>query len=169
MLIIRSSTHERKSKSYVVMKKDRIYLTHNVLNEDISIAIIFKAMGIVSHQEMMLICTGSDAEFQDQFALNFEEADRLGVYTQEQALEFLGSKIKILRKPVGFGGPRRNHAQEALEALASVIIPHVIVRDLNFSSFFNDQPYLETLANVRRSKSILSRLYGSTRPFSLVG
>ena len=129
---VTSSTHERKSKTYVVMKKDRIYLTHNVLNEDICISIIFKAMGIVSHQEMMLICTGSDAEFQDQFALNFEEADRLGVYTQQQALEYLGSKIKIMRKPIGFGGPRRNHAQEALEALASVIIPHVPAKDLNF-------------------------------------
>ena len=114
------------------MKKDRIYLTHNVLNEDICISIIFKAMGIVSHQEMMLICTGSDAEFQDQFALNFEEADRLGVYTQHQALEYLGSKIKIMRKPIGFGGPKRSHAQEALEALASVIIPHVSAKDLNF-------------------------------------
>ena len=114
------------------MKKDRIYLTHNVINEDISIAIIFKAMGIVSHQEMMLICTGSDAEFQDQFALNFEDSDRLGVHTQQQALEHLGSRIKILRKPVGFGGPRRNYAQEALEALASVIIPHVPAKGLNF-------------------------------------
>ena len=114
------------------MKKDRLYLTHNVLNEDICIPIIFKAMGIASHQEMMLICTGADAEFQDQFALSFEEPDRLGIHTQHQALEYLGSKIKIMRKPVGYGAARRSYAQEALEALASVIIPHVPVKKMNF-------------------------------------
>ena len=114
------------------MKKDRIYLAHNVLNEDISIVILFKAMGVVSHQEMMLICTGTASEFQDQFALNFEEAERLGIHTQHQALEYLGSKIKILRKPVSSGVARRNHPQEALEALSSVILPHVPAKDLNF-------------------------------------
>ena len=107
-------------------------MTHNVLNEDICIPIIFKAMGITSHQEMMLICTGVSAEFQDQFALSFEEANQQKVYTQQQALEHLGSRIKIMRKPVGYGAARRNYAQEALEALASVIIPHVPVRGMNF-------------------------------------
>ena len=114
------------------MKKDRIYLTHNVLNEDMPIALIFKAMGITSDREILLLAAGRDAIYQDQFYMNFEECAKLGVHTQQQALEYLGSRIKIMRKPVGFGTPRRNFAQEALEALASVIITHVPVHGLDF-------------------------------------
>ena len=129
---VTSSTHERKSKSYVIMKKDRIYLTHNVLNEDMPIVLIFKAMGIVSDTEILLCVAGTDKIYQDQFALNFDECANLGVFTQQQALEYLGSRIKIMRKPTGFNNTRRNHSQEALEALASVIITHVPVKGLNF-------------------------------------
>ncbi|KAI4135010.1 MAG: hypothetical protein LQ347_001045 [Umbilicaria vellea] len=129
---VTSSTHERKSKSYVLLKKDRIYLKHNVLNEDIPIVLMFKAMGIDSDHEILFLVAGTDAIYQDQFSVNFEECARLGVYTQQQALEWLGARIKITRKPIGFGMPRRNHAQEALEAIASVIITHVPVQGLNF-------------------------------------
>ncbi|MCJ1374940.1 DNA-directed RNA polymerase III core subunit ret1 [Loxospora ochrophaea] len=129
---VTSSTHERKSKSYVIMKKERIYLTHNVLTEDMPIVLIFKAMGVHSDHEILLLVAGKDAIYQDQFAVNFEECAKLGVFTQQQALEYLGSHIKIMRKPVGVGFPRRNYAQEALEALASIIITHVHVSGLNF-------------------------------------
>ena len=114
------------------MKKDRIFLTHNVLNEDMPIVLIFKAMGITSDKEIMLFVTGTDPVYQDQFSLNFEECARLNVRTQQEALEYLGQRIKIMRKPVGFGNARRNYAQEAIEALASVIITHVPVHDMDF-------------------------------------
>ncbi|KAI9871660.1 MAG: DNA-directed RNA polymerase III core subunit ret1, partial [Pleopsidium flavum] len=129
---VTSSTHERKSKSYVLMKKGRIYLKHNVLNEDIPIVLILKAMGVHSDLEILLLVAGNDATYQDQFSVNFEECANLGIHTQQQALEYLGSRIKITRKPIGSGMPRRNFAQEALEAIASVIITHVPVEGLNF-------------------------------------
>ncbi|KAA6409993.1 MAG: DNA-directed RNA polymerase III subunit RPC2 [Lasallia pustulata] len=129
---VTSSTHERKSKSYVLLKKDRIYLKHNVLNEDIPIVLMFKAMGVDSDHEILFLVAGTDAIYQDQFSVNFEECAKLDVYTQQEALEYLGARIKITRKPIGFGMPRRNHAQEALEAIASVIITHVPVQGLNF-------------------------------------
>ncbi len=127
-----SSTHERKSKSYVLMKKGRIYLKHNVLSEDIPIVLTLKAMGVHSDLEILLLVAGNDATYQDQFSVNFEECAKLGVNTQQQALEYLGSRIKITRKPIGSGMPRRHFAQEALEAIASVIITHVPVHGLNF-------------------------------------
>ena len=130
--LVNSSTHERKSKSYVMMKKGRIYLTHNVLNEDMPIVLIFKAMGIQTDREILTLVTGTDAIYQDQFFVNFQECINLDVHTQQQALEYLGAHIKIMRKPIGIGMPRRNYAQEALEALASVIITHVPVSGLNF-------------------------------------
>lgn len=127
-----SSTHERKSKSYVLLKKERIYLKHNVLNEDIPVVIVLKAMGVQSDHEIMLLVAGEDEMYQDQFSINFEECSRLGVHSQQQALEYLGSRIKITRRPVGSGAFRRNYTQEAIEALASVIITHVPVYRLNF-------------------------------------
>jgi DNA-directed RNA polymerase III subunit RPC2 len=116
------------------MKKERIYLTHNVLNEDMPIVLVFKAMGITSDHEILQLVAGTDAIYQDQFSVNFEECSKLGVSTQQQALEYLGSRIKIMRRPIGFGMPRRIYAQEALEALASVIITHVSVQGFDFRS-----------------------------------
>ncbi|WP_423776845.1 hypothetical protein [Bacillus velezensis] len=46
-----SSTHERKSKSYVMLKKERISLQHNILTEALPIVIVLKAMGIQSDHE----------------------------------------------------------------------------------------------------------------------
>lgn len=129
---VTSSTHERKSKSYIVLKKDHLYMRHNILNEDIPIVVLLKAMGVTSDHEMMLLVAGADGSLQDDFAINFEDAISLGIYTQQQALEYIGTRIKITRKPMTFGMPRRNYVQEALEAVASVIIAHVPIDHLNF-------------------------------------
>jgi DNA-directed RNA polymerase III subunit RPC2 len=128
---VTSSTHLRKSKAYVLLKKERLYLRHNVLNDDVPIVIVFKAMGVQSDSEILSLVAGKDDVFQDKFAVNFEESTKLNIYTQQQALEFLGQKIT--RKHMG-GMPRRNYIQEALEALASIIIAHVPVQGLNFTS-----------------------------------
>ncbi|EDN09804.1 DNA-directed RNA polymerase III 130 kDa polypeptide [Histoplasma mississippiense (nom. inval.)] len=129
---VTSSSNERKSKSYIILKKDRIYMRHNVLSEDVPIVILLKAMGIQSDKEMLLLVAGIDSTFQEDFAINFEESVKLGIYTQHQALEYIGSRIKINRKPNSFGITRRNHVQEAIEAISSVIISHVVVENLNF-------------------------------------
>lgn len=91
--------------------------------------ILLKAMGIQSDKEMLLLVAGLDELYQKDFAVNFEETVKSGIYTQQQALEYMGSRIKITRKS---GPARRNYVQEAVEAIASVIISHVQVEDLNF-------------------------------------
>ncbi|OBT67980.1 DNA-directed RNA polymerase III subunit C2 [Pseudogymnoascus sp. 23342-1-I1] len=128
---VTSSTHERKSKSYVVMKKERIYLQHNVLTEAVPIVIALKAMGIQSDHEMLLLVAGTDATYQDDFAVNFEEAAKLGIFSQQQALEWIGGRVKMGKSR--FGQPqRRNFAQDGLEALANIVITHVPVVGLDF-------------------------------------
>ncbi|KAI9784089.1 MAG: DNA-directed RNA polymerase III core subunit ret1 [Peltula sp. TS41687] len=129
---VTSSTHERKSKSYVLLKKERLYLKHNILNEDVPIVVLFKAMGVQSDKEIMLLVAGLDREFQELFTVNFEECAKVNVFSQQQALEHIGARIKIQRKPVGSGVMRRNHVQEGLQALSMVIVPHVPVKGLNF-------------------------------------
>ncbi|PQE03149.1 hypothetical protein CJF30_00005674 [Rutstroemia sp. NJR-2017a BBW] len=131
---VTSSTHERKSKSYVLLKKERIYLQHNILQEAIPIVIILKGMGIQSDHELLLLVAGSDERYQDEFSVNFEEATKLGVHTQHQALEYIGARVKMgSRGAKGSGAPqRRNYVGDALEALANIIITHVPVIGLDF-------------------------------------
>ncbi|GAD97975.1 DNA-directed RNA polymerase III subunit RET1 [Paecilomyces variotii No. 5] len=127
---VTSSSNERKSKSYIILKKDRLYMKHNVLSEDIPLVILLKAMGIHSDKEMLLLVAGVDTSYQEDFAINFEEAIKLGIFTQQQALQWIGSRIKINRKQSS--AYSRTHVQEAVEAIASVIISHIEVKDLNF-------------------------------------
>ncbi|KAK5191874.1 DNA-directed RNA polymerase III complex subunit Rpc2 [Exophiala xenobiotica] len=129
---VTSSTHARKSKSYIVLKKDLLYMRHNILNEDVPVCILLKAMGVTSDLDMMAIVAGTDSVLQDDFAINFEETIKHHIHTQQQALDYLGARIKITRKPTPFGQSRRNYVQEALEAVSNVFIAHVPIENLNF-------------------------------------
>lgn len=132
---VTSSTHERKSKTYIMLKKDRITLNHNVLIENIPIVIVLKALGGMSDLEIIQLVAGSDEVYQDDFAVNFEEATKAGVFTQQQALEYIGARVKMgaARSKPGFGNmSRRNNVEEGLDALANIIIAHVPIENLDF-------------------------------------
>lgn len=135
---VTSSTTERKSKTYVALKKDRISLSHNVLVEAIPIAVVLKALGGLSDYEIMELVTGGDARYQDDFLINFDEATKVGVYTQQQALEYIGVRVKMGGGGGGFKGgrfnsaPRRSPAEEGLDALANLIVAHVVIDGLDF-------------------------------------
>ena len=107
-------------------------MKHNILNEDIPIVFVFKALGVQSDHEIMLLVTGADREYQDLFSINFEDCAKCQVYSQQQALEYIGSRVKVMRKPIGSGIARRNYVQEALGTLASIVLPHVHITGLNF-------------------------------------
>ena len=131
---VTSSTHERKSKTYVTLKKDRIALQHNVLVENIPIIIVLKALGGLSDYEIMQLAAGSDGRYQDDFVVNFDEATKAGVFTQQQALEYIGARVKMgtRNKPQAGMQARRNNVEEGLDALANIIIAHVPIEGLDF-------------------------------------
>ncbi|KAI5962489.1 RET1 [Candida pseudojiufengensis] len=126
---VTSSTHERKSKTYVITKNDKIYLKHNSISEDIPIVIVLKAAGITSDLEILQLVCGSDPNYQDLFVVNFEEAAKLEVFTQQQALLYLGKRVKTIRRA---GAPKLSQLQEGIEAVATTIIAHLTVSDLQF-------------------------------------
>ncbi|GAA6054796.1 hypothetical protein JCM3770_007439 [Rhodotorula araucariae] len=148
---VTSSTHERKSKTYVLTKHGKIYLKHNSIHEDIPIAVVLRALGIVSAREIVQLVCGNDDDYRAAFAINIEELDDLKtkggapipVQTQQQALDYIGHRVKVIRKTPGapgsgggFGGggawaPKRPASEEALEVLATVVLAHVPVEDLN--------------------------------------
>lgn len=137
---VTSSTHERKSKTYVVSRNDRLYLKHNSLSEDVPIVIALKAAGVASDMEVLQLVCGSDAAYQDLFAANFEEAAKCEVFTQHQALLYVGKRVKTVRRA---GAPRLTPFQEGVEAIATTIVAHVTVSDLQFRE---KALYLATMA-----------------------
>ena len=113
------------------MKHDRIYLKHNSINEELPIVLVLKALGIHSDNEILLLVAGNDAAYQDTFAINFEESAKYGIKTQQEALEYIGSKI-LMKGRTNFSDYRRRYVQEAMEALGGVVICHVPGRGLDF-------------------------------------
>lgn len=131
---VTSSTHERKSKTYVHLKNGKIHLQHNVLVESIPIVIVMRALMGYSDAEIMQLIAGLDGAYQDDLLCNFHEARALGVYTQKQSLEYIGARVKMGGKARAAVGPRlkQSNIEEALDALANVIVAHIRVDGLDF-------------------------------------
>ncbi|XP_064484675.1 DNA-directed RNA polymerase III subunit RPC2-like [Ornithodoros turicata] len=129
MCQVTSSTHEKKSRTNVSTKHGRYYLKHNCFTDDIPIAIVFKGMGLESDQEIVQMIGTAD-NIVSTFAPSLEECHRAMVFTQTQALKFLGSKTKQRR--MFFGGPRKTPVDEARDILATTILAHVPVEHYNF-------------------------------------
>lgn len=125
---ITSSTHERKSKAYILMKNGKVFMKNNTLGDDMPIAIILKAMGIESDIEAVQL-VGSEDYIINALALSLEEPRKLGIHTQMQALKYIGSKMKrynsSYRKPIP-------PEEEAREVLSRVVLSHVPVTNFDF-------------------------------------
>ncbi|KAF9579226.1 DNA-directed RNA polymerase III core subunit ret1, partial [Lunasporangiospora selenospora] len=128
---VTSSTMERKSKTYVGTKNGKIYLKHNSIADDVPIVVALKAMGMQSDKEITQLVCGQDSKYVDKFSPNLEECSTMKIFTQQQALDYIGSKIKAPKRSFG-QSVRKPPAEEALEILATVVLAHVEVHDSNF-------------------------------------
>ncbi|TFY61606.1 hypothetical protein EVG20_g6992 [Dentipellis fragilis] len=164
-----SSTHGGlKSKTYVATKKGKIYLRHNSIHEDVPIAIALKALGIQSDKEILLLTAGNSEAYKDAFAPNLEDAARLGIFTRHQALEWIGSRVKVNRRMMG---PRRPAWEEALEALATIVLAHVPVvgMDLRPKAIFVATMTRRVLMAVDDEKMVDDRDYVGNKRLELAG
>ncbi len=127
--LVTSLTHERKLKTYVVTKNDRLYLKHNSVAEDVPIVVVLKAAGITLDLEILQLVCGADPHYQDLFTVNFEEAAKLEVFTQHQALLYLGKRVKTVRRA---GAAKLLQLQEGVECVATTLVAHLTVADLQF-------------------------------------
>ncbi|KAF2182700.1 beta and beta-prime subunits of DNA dependent RNA-polymerase [Zopfia rhizophila CBS 207.26] len=167
---VTSSTHERKSKTYVIQKKGHMYLRHNNLSEEVPIVFVLKAMGVQSDHEILLLVAGEDSAYQDDFAVNFEACARESVFTQQQALEYIGYRVRIFKKSPG-AFQRRNYCLEAMECLTSVICPHVPVTGTNFrpKAFYVAFMARRVLMAMQDSKLVDDRDYVGNKRLELAG
>ena len=162
-----SSTHGGlKSKTYVVTKKGKIYLRHNSIAEDVPISIALKALGIQSDKEILLLTAGTTEAYRSTFSQCLEEAAKLGIFTRHQALEFIGAKVKVNRKVMG---PRRPAWEEALEALATIVLAHVAVKgtDLRPKAIFVGTMTRRVLMAMNDEKMVDDRDYVGNKRLEL--
>ena len=80
---VTSSTHERKSRTSIVVKQGRFYLKHNTLAEDCPLVVVFKAMGMESDQDIVQMIGHGDA-VERLFIPSLETCCQLKIYTQDE-------------------------------------------------------------------------------------
>ncbi len=85
---VTSSTHGTKSRTNITTKAGRYYLKHNSMEKDIPVAVVFKAMGVTSDQEIVQM-VGTEDAVMNAMAASLEECNRAGVFTQNQALRYI--------------------------------------------------------------------------------
>ena len=83
---------------------------------------------------MLLLVAGTDNIYQDEFTVNFEEAIKVGISSQQQALDYIGNRVKMggRGKIPGATMQRRTNIGDGIEALSNIIIAHVPVHGMNF-------------------------------------
>ncbi|KAJ7380971.1 DNA-directed RNA polymerase III subunit RPC2 [Desmophyllum pertusum] len=126
---VTSSTAERKSRTSIVTKQHKFRLKHNALSEDVPVVVVFKAMGIECEQEIVQM-VGCEEEVISTFAPSLEECHKLNIYTQLQALQYVGSKVRQRAT----WGKSRTKVEEARELLAGVMLAHVPVIKYDFKA-----------------------------------
>lgn len=127
---VTSSTHATKTKTVVGEKAGKYYLKHNSLNEDIPIAIIFKGLGITSDQEMIQLI-GLEDYIMETLTPCIYEAHSLQVFTQLQALNYIGTRVKTTMNKKSDEYRRKTKAQEGRDLLVKIVVAHVPVNEDN--------------------------------------
>ncbi|KAL4539453.1 hypothetical protein Ndes2437B_g02173 [Nannochloris sp. 'desiccata'] len=127
---VTSSTHERKSKTNVVIKQGKLHLRHNAFSEDVNVVVVMRAMGVQSDQEVLQLVGGGEA-FAARLTATLQACAEEGVKTKQQALEWLAKKVKgSTGRPnggAGFSRRTRSAVDEARDILANVVLCHVPV------------------------------------------
>lgn len=100
-------------------------MKHNSLNEDIPIAIAFKAFGITSDQEIVQTI-GLEDFIIEALTPCLYEAHAAQVYTQLQAWNYIGSRVKTTIKRFD-DSRKKTKTQEGRDILFKIILAHVPV------------------------------------------
>ena len=96
--------------------------------KEVGVVVVFKAMGVVSDQEIMQM-VGTEDKVMTKFAASLEECHRLRIFTQEQALKYIATKMRQKRF---FSGPKKSPSDDARDMLVNTVLAHVPVENFNF-------------------------------------
>ena len=136
-----------------------MYLKDNSLGEDMPIVPILRAMGVQSEQEIVTM-VGAEPEIVGHGGL--PRGNALGIFTQEQALHFSGTKIsgkprRALAEPLRLLLPPAA-ASQACDTLTQVVLPQVSVRAFDFRANININgncvPAMRATSSTARRKTV---------------
>lgn len=161
---VTSSTHERKSRTNIYIKNDKIYLKHNSLTDDIPIIILLKAMGVTSEQRIVSMIGATRENNMLRFlTASMEDSAKHGVVTSKQALEYISTKIR--RNKLSMSGKRKtksssdSRANEARTLLAYVVLNHIPVPKYDFRQKCFYAAYMVRLClQAENNKNLISTL-----------
>ena len=88
---VHSSTHFSKGRATIVERNRHLYVKHNSLDGLIPVLVLLKAFGMVWEQEIVL-SVGTAPEFLEFFGNCIHDCHQLGIFTQDQALNYLGGR-----------------------------------------------------------------------------
>ena len=113
---VTSYSQDTKTRTSVIYKNNMFYVKHNSFKSDINLIIIFRALNILSDQEIIMLIGQKNKHFLIE---TLADCYNNNILTREDALKFLSSKIKNFR--------RDNDIQATIETISSILIAHVPV------------------------------------------
>ena len=113
---VTSYSQDTKTRTSVIYKNNMFYVKHNSFKSDINLIIIFRALNILSDQEIIMLIGQKDKQF---LLETLADCYNNNILTREDALKYLSSKIKTFR--------RDNDIQATIETISSILIAHVPV------------------------------------------
>lgn len=122
---VTSSTHATKSRTDLISKYDHFYIKHSSFSEEIPVVVLFKAMGVIWDQEIVAM-VGCETSVISKFVFSIEECQNLKIFTQRQALEWLGNKIRKRSRT-------KTKSQEAKEVISNLVLSHIPVESDDFT------------------------------------
>jgi DNA-directed RNA polymerase III subunit RPC2 len=93
---------------------------------------------VESDREISELVCGNQAEYLALFSPSLEECSALKIFSQKQALDYLGGKVRVTQRNSRVG-IKPNWGDEARELLAKTVLAHVPV-DLDKNGFYNFRP-----------------------------
>ena len=103
---------------------------------------LFQALGLESDREIVESVCGDESQYVDLFSPSLEETSALEIFTQKQALDFIGSKVRVSQRTGGTSKSafhKPTWEDEARELLASTVLAHVPV-EVDEHGFYNFKP-----------------------------
>ncbi|OHT02643.1 DNA-directed RNA polymerase, beta subunit family protein [Tritrichomonas foetus] len=124
--VVNSSTDTHKTRIELKWCKGNLTLKHNMLNEELPVFIVFRALGVTADQEIIQIIDPTGT-ISDLLMSSLQESIKLEISTQEEAFQYIERKLRQ-QQITGIIATKEERAlpyYKAREFLRSMFVPHI--------------------------------------------
>ena len=124
--VIVSCYFERKTRNSIVLKDKKFYFRNSIFLEDISILIIFKALGFDNERDIIEII---GSEFEEMLEFTIYDTKITGIVTQKQAIIYLYQKLDSnIWKYKNFLNKKISDNYESIqEFIFNIVSSHILI------------------------------------------